>query len=102
MSPKMKKILLIGGGAAVVGFIAYRVIKKKPAATVTLSPQKAAIIKSLTSLQSARLTKMAGVDDLAIIKGLTSLQVAARTKMAGVESELGASEDLGSLGGGWR
>lgn len=76
MSPKTKKILMIGG-AAVAGFIVYKMIKK-PAHTapVALPTQKASMLSKIASAQI--------------------------TKIGGIEEELGVSEDLGSLGSSWR
>jgi hypothetical protein len=71
MSPKMKKILLIGG-AAVVGLIAYKVIRKRPAQPTSVTQPKIAIATRLAMLPQAQFAKIA------------------------------ASEDLGSLGSSWR
>jgi hypothetical protein len=85
MSPTTKKILMIGG-AAVAGFVAYKVIKgrtsKAAAAAAVAAPQTTKISSSLAA-------KLAGKLPMTF------------SKVAGVEEELGVAEDLGSLGGGF-
>jgi ABC-type enterochelin transport system permease subunit len=73
MSPKTKKILMIGGGAAVAGLILYKISKHK--APTALPTQKTGMLSMLTAMPI--------------------------TKLSGIAKELGVSEDLGSLGGGW-
>jgi hypothetical protein len=82
MSPTTQKILIIGG-AAVAGFVAYKVIKGRAskAAAAVAAPQTTKISSSLAA-------KLAG-------------KVATFSQVAGVEEELGVAEDLGSLGGGF-
>lgn len=81
MSPKTKKILLIGG-AAVAGLVAYKVIKGRASAKAPTA--------ALSATRAQLMTKFAS------LPGVTF------SKVAGIEEELGVAEDLGSLGGGWR
>lgn len=88
MSPKTKKILMIGG-AAIAGYVVYTKFIKKPAAPVMTAPTKAQLI-------SAGTIKTAAIQ-------LATAQIAA-TKAGsatglGVLEELGVEESLGSLGG---
>jgi hypothetical protein len=76
MSPTVKKILLIGG-AAVVGYVVYR--------KVTAAKASAASAKALNTVLPMQF----------------QIMKAGSAKMADSE-ELGVSEDLGSLGGGFR
>jgi hypothetical protein len=78
MSPNIKKILLIGG-AAVAGFVAYKVIKGRSKPAALTSSQLGMKLAMMPNLQ---ISKMA-------------------SKVAGIEEELGVAEDLGSLGGGF-
>jgi len=83
MSPNVKKILMIGG-AAVAGFVIYKMIKKpaQAAAPVAMTMQRSAL---LSQIKGAQFSKMAGAEE-----------------DLGVSEDLGPSEDMGSLGGGWR
>lgn len=78
MSPKTKKILLIGG-AAVAGLLAYKVIKGRASAKTS----------AVSATRAQLMTKFAS------LPGVTF------SKVAGIEEELGVSEDLGSLGSGY-
>jgi saccharopine dehydrogenase-like NADP-dependent oxidoreductase len=76
MSPKTKKILLIGGGA-VAAFVIYKMVTKSS----STSP--------VTAIPGAK---------LALLKATAPTA----TSVAGVAEDLGVSEDLGSLGGRWK
>jgi hypothetical protein len=77
----MKKILMIGG-AAVAGFVVYKMVKGRTSKTAAIAaPQTVKIPSHLAA-------KLAG-------------RVATFTKVAGVEEDLGLDEELGSLGSSW-
>jgi hypothetical protein len=84
MSPVTKKILLIGG-VAVAGFVAYKVIKGR----------KAAAVASPTS------TKFAAAK-LALTPNLQFAKMASRVAGSDLLNDLGLDEELGSLGGAYR
>jgi hypothetical protein len=76
MSPTVKKILLVGG-AAVVGYVVYKKVTAAKAKAETK-----AVLNTVLPMQF-------------------QVMKAGSAKMADSE-ELGVSEDLGSLGGGFR
>jgi hypothetical protein len=69
MTPKTKKLLMIGG-AAIAGYVVYTQIKKRSAAP---APKR----------------------------GIASAVATQISKVGGAEEDLGVSQDLGSLGGGF-
>jgi len=99
MSPTTKKILLVGG-AAVAGFVIYKMVANKPAAPAAPAAPLA------TAKAATRDRDRPGVDvfgaEKQVRRDLKDLRDARQTKVGGVEEELGVSEDLGSLGGRWK
>lgn len=88
MSPKTKKLLMIGG-AAVVGYIVYTKMKKP-------APQQVLVAANPKQLVSAGTIKTAAI--MMPVAQIAATKAGSATGL-GVLEELGLIEELGSLGG---
>lgn len=86
MSPMLKKVLLIGGGAVAV-YVIYTKVIKKAAPAVRGGAAPSAIAPEAAGPSVSRPGMIIAAEHV--------------TKIGSVEEELGLSQDLGSLGGRW-